>query len=361
MKKIFFVFLSSLFFFSLFAFSASAEEVDFWQEFKDILPSGSNFENQEDVISGVGIEAFLSEILTAFEGGKNEFLSFLSLVLGVVLLIASAETFGLGSESKFKREIDIGIVTISAILIFNAIRPVVFSVKDGISEMGGFFSSLTPILTAISASGGNLNSAGVQAFNMNITCSVIGYLSSSLLMPLSFMMFALVLADGVGGGRAAVLARGIKNTFMWVVGICSAVLIGMFSLQSLIATASDGAYLRSAKYAISGSIPIVGGTVSSALGALAGGLSYAKSTVGVASVGVIITMSLSVLLLLLLYRAALSAAVMILEFVGSNIGVKMFGAFKGAFDALVAIFSMTTLVCIFEIVVFIKSGVDIFG
>ncbi len=361
MKKTVCCIIFALIFVSVFTLTASAEETDFWEEFKEILPDGKEYNEESDVLSSVGLPALLSEILSAFSSSKGAVISFLSLVMGVVLIISVSECFGLWASDSLKKESEIGVVIVSALIIFGAVKPVIFSVKEGIEEMGKFLSSLIPILSGISLAGGNAGTAGVQALNMNITCSAIGYVSSSLLLPLSFMMFALALADGMGKGKSYVIARGVRNSFLWIMGICSTLLVAAFSLQSLIASASDGAYLRTAKYAISGSIPLVGGTVSSALGALIGGLSYAKSAIGAASVGIIVAMALSVLVMLLLYRAVISLGATVLEFVGAPLGVRTFSAFKSAFDALIAVYVMTTLVCIFEIVIFIKSGVEVFG
>ena len=144
-------------------------------------------------------------------------------------------------------------------------------------------------------------------------------------------------------------------------GIVSAVFIGITSLQTVISSASDGAYMRAAKYAASGMIPIVGSTVSASLGTLAGGLSFVKSSVGVSSVLVILGFAISPLALLLLYKAAFAISLIFLEFSSCTAGVRIFSAFSSALDTLISVYAVSVAVYLCEIFIFMKSGVNVFG
>jgi stage III sporulation protein AE len=165
----------------------------------------------------------------------------------------------------------------------------------------------------------------------------------------------------MGGGTVSGVAKNIKGLFNWILGIGTTVLLAAVSMQSIIAGAQDTAYLRAAKYAASGMIPLVGSTVSGALGTLAGGLSYVKSAVGVSAVMMIVTLALAPLVTLLLYRLAFSLSISFLEFMDAKGGVRSFSAFRSALDALIAVYSLSAVVYVSEIVVFMKSGVSVFG
>ncbi|MBQ9733923.1 MAG: hypothetical protein IJV74_06790, partial [Clostridia bacterium] len=82
------------------------------------------------------------------------------------------------------------------------------------------------------------------------------------------------------------------------------------------------------------------------------------SSVGSASVVMSLILSLAPLVSILLYRLAFSICIIFLEFSGSSGGVRCFSAFKSALDALIAVYSMSTLVCIVELVVFVRGGVS---
>lgn len=354
--------------FSLFSLSSFAYGEDggvsssFWSDFRDIIPEGSETpENEEEIISGVGIDALLSEILSAISGEGGAAASFFLMVFGIAILVALSESASPFENTAFSRHVSAGVTIIGAVLIFGRIGPLCFSVKESLVSLTDFFSSLVPILTGILTAGGNIHSAPVQALNMNITLSLISKLSSSLLLPLCFALFALALAGSVDSGGISAVSKGIKGAFMWLLGICTTVVLAAVSMQTVIAGAADSAYLRAAKYAASGMIPVVGSTVSSALATLSGGLSYVKSAVGISAVFIIMTTALSPLVSLLLHRFAFSISISFLEYMDSSGGVRVFSAFRAALDALISVYVISTIIYISEIIIFMKCGVEVFG
>lgn len=363
MKK---VFLCAVLFFaatSAFTVAASAkgsDAEDYWQEYLDAVPDGSVGGESEDIIDGVGIDSLLSEFAHAVGAGAGSAASFLVMLLGAAVLIALSDTVG-NTGGALSGHASVGVTVISSVLIFGRLGEVIFSVSESLRQLSVFFSAIIPVMSGILVAGGNINSSAYQAFNMNVTLSAVSYLTNTLLIPLVFAMFALALMSSLEGGRISSVAKSLKGAFMWVMGISTAIVIGAVSMQSIIASAKDSAYLRAAKYAASGMIPVVGGVVSSALSTLAGGLIYVKSAVGVSAVMVMVGLSLAPLITLLLYRFALSVSISFLDFMGSSGGVRSFSAFRAALDCLISVYALSCVIYISEIVVFIKSGVNAFG
>lgn len=347
----------------LFALPVSADSTadGIWQDYLGTLPDGVTApKDKSELIEASGIKALLAKILSAVGEKSGDALSFLTMLMGIAALCAVAE-LSPSLDGKFGQAVSAGLSAITALLIFGKISPVCFSVKESLESMTAFFSGILPVLTGILATGGSVNSAAVQALNMNLTLGAVSFVCTEALMPLVFALFALALAAGADGGAVSSVAKLIKGIFGWVLGIGTAVVIGAVSMQSVIAGAADSAYLRAAKYAASDMIPIVGSTVSGALSTLAGGLSYVKSAVGISAVLVIVTLSLTPLVTLLLYRVAFSVGISVLEFTGAGNGAKCFCAFRSALDALIAVYSLAAVVYIAEIAVFMKSGVSVFG
>ena len=106
-------------------------------------------------------------------------------------------------------------------------------------------------------------------------------------------------------------------------------------------------------------IPVVGSTVSSALAALAGSISYVKTTVGVSAVLVIITLAVSPLINILFHRLSFSLTISFLELMNASGGVRVFSAFRSAIDALLSVYVVSVIIYISEIVVFMKCGVSV--
>lgn len=361
MKKIFMCVLIFATLFLLFAAPALAADKseEYWQDFTEIVPEDSGIGNIESAAESVGIKALLGEILSAVSDGSGEVLPFLAMLFGLSLLVALGECRG--DKSSLSRHTSAGVLTVCAFFIFKAIYGICRTVSGSIEELSAIFSGLIPIASGILAAGGAVNSAAAQAFNMNVALGAVSYASSSLLTPLVFALISLALVSSVDGGAVTAVAKWIKGAFGWILGIGTAVIIGAVSMQSIITGAQDSAYLRAAKYAATGMIPVVGSTVSAALTTLTGGLSYVKNTVGVLSVMLIVVLATAPLISLLLYRTCFSVSISFLELVGASGGAKTFSAFRSAFDALISVYALSALIYVSEIIVFIRSGVTVFG
>lgn len=354
------VILVALFSFGVSAYDFSEGEQKYWKDFAEAVPEGKDYPQDEDeLLSGVGFDSLVGEIMNALRLGTGSAVSLFALLFGIAVIIAASESALPLENISLNRHVTAGVTVIASVLIFGKIGRICFSVREGIEELSAFFSALIPILTGIMTAGGNISSAASQSLNMNITLAAVSYISRELLMPLVFALFSLAMAASMDTGTVGAVAKSVKNLFMWILGICSTVVIAAITMQSVVAGAKDSAYLRAARYAASGMIPVVGSTVSSALAALSGGLSYIKTTVGMSAVLVIIILAVSPLINLLLHRIAFSISISFLELANSSGGVRVFGAFRSALDALLSVYVVTVIVYITEIVVFMKCGVSV--
>ena len=359
--KAFLIFLALTAFFCI-AASAESEDVadDILQDFYDALPEGEEqLSDSGQLLLRVGMDGLISEIISVVSDGSGALFSFFALLFGISVVFVLGEgashTFG-----SLDGAVPSGIFAIGSVVIFSQLSPVIKSVESGLGELSSFFSSVMPIFSALNVASGNMNLASVQAFNMNLTLSAVGYGASSVLLPLALALFALALVGSMGGEGAASVAGSIRGVFNWVLGIATTVILSAVSMQSLLASSADAAYLRAAKYAAS-DIPIVGSTVSGALSTLAGGLGYVRSTVGIGAVAVIVSLSLSPLIMLLLFRLSFSLCTSLLNFFGCTGGVRCFTAFRSALDGVISIYALSAVIYVFEVIVFMKSGVTVFG
>lgn len=342
--------------FAIFTLPAAASEGtrDYISDFENILPEGApDLSDSGALTSSLGIEGLLSIVLSALSGEGSAVLSFFLLLLGTALLsyISSLLSGGLGKSVGSA----VGILT--AAMIFRSLYPVFSSAMDTVDKLSSFFSLAVPIMTGVTLSGGGASTAAASALGMNFSIAIIAYLAEKILLPLITFSFALGLLSSLGDDSIRTLAGGIKGAIGWLVGIVTALLVGTLSLQTVVATAADSAAMRAAKYAAQGMIPVVGGTVSGALSTLASGLSYAKGVIGAGAVWVMLTTAISPLILMLLYRLALTLAASFSDAISA--GASQLLAFRYAADTAIGVYSLSVLTYIFEIILFILGGVPL--
>ena len=337
---------------------AYAEDYDYLiDDFNSIVPEGVEIDISDTSGNYLGIDMILKEIISSFESKGGELSLFFLTLFGFSILICIASRGRDADGEEIGKSVSVSVLMLASVSIFSSIYPLFESLKSSLLTLVNFFGGVIPVLTGVNTLLAESATAGVQATNMSITLAIIELFSVKCLMPLSFAFFTVSFIGGVGGSNISSFSKGIKDAFVWGVGIVSAVLAAVISIQSVVASARDSALLRAARYAASGTIPVVGTTVASALGTLGGGLAFLKSSIGASSIAVILSITLSPLIVLLLYRLAFSICSFFLEFCSVEDGIRCFNAFRNSIDAVIAVYSMSTLVCVVELVVFLRGGV----
>lgn len=341
---------------SSFSLCASAKEAeDYIEDFENILPdTGADISDPEGILSSVSVEGLLGELASVLSGRRGEIFSFFLLLLGASVLLTLASTAPEGCRSAV--ECGVGL-TVSGLLL-TRILPVFGQTLGSIGELSDFFAKAAPILAAISLSGGGGGASAVETAGITLAVSFVGEVLCTALLGAMGFSLALGLISPFGDSGVAALSSAVKGIFTWLIGISTAVIMGTLSLQSVVASAADSAAMRSAKYAASGMIPIVGGTVSGALSTLASGLSYAKGVIGAGAVAVLVTSAVAPLAVLLLYRLAFTVS---MRLCGGFSTSPVIRSFASALDMLIAVFSLSMLIFIFEIILMLKSGVALLG
>jgi stage III sporulation protein AE len=164
----------------------------------------------------------------------------------------------------------------------------------------------------------------------------------------------LIASFDTGQGISSV-SRGIRGWFSFLIGLSSFVFVTVLAFQNLIVASKDTVILRSAKYAISGMIPIVGSTVSGALATLISGVKYLSVSIGAVSVLVILSVMGAPLITLLFYRLCMGACITLTSFSGASYAERFFTSLRGAIDTVIAVLASSVMVYVLQIIVFMKS------
>jgi stage III sporulation protein AE len=334
----------------------------FSSELSKILESfyeliGEEYAHDAEAGFGVGVDSAVSSFFSLLFGGCGKIGSFLIMLFGVSVLFLACEKLGdLFGDSK--RMILSASGAVLSLPVIAALAELVFSVREDLEGATGLFSGLIPVFTAISATGGGAATSLAQGAGMSVTLSVCSVIIKDGLMPILMLMLSLGLLSSFDtGGCVAPLVKGLKSSFIFILGGITTATAGAMALQSVITNAQDSMALRGARFAISGMIPIVGGSISSALGALTSGVEAAKGTVGATALIVLIGILSAPLIQLLLVRVAFRLCNSFLEMTGGTLGARLLTSIQGALDALISIVAFSGVIYILEVIIFIKLGV----
>ena len=333
--------------------SLTEENIDkLLDEFSLILPE--EYEGKADIRStaeSLGVKRIFESVISEIKGAGDQLVGFLLTLVGIGLLSSLASL----TESEMGAVASRSVGVIASALMFDRLAFLLLGAVDSLREIGDFFAAVIPVCLAVNSLGISPTTASTQAVGMGLTMSVYSYVTARLVAPVVIAVFITSALSPVGEifGR---ISKGIKGVFLWIMGILTALIGATFSLQSVVAAAADNAAVRSARYAVSGTIPIVGGVVSSALGVLSGGVAYARGVVGGGAVAVVVSLVLSPLVTMLTYRTCLKAGVLFSSVTSSDGCAGVLSAFVSALDTLIAVYALSATVYIAELVAFLKVG-----
>ena len=203
-------------------------------------------------------------------------------ILLVVLLCGAAEGFSRdagGAELKFVPLC--GALSVTALAAGGLDSLIGLGVKT-VQELSEFSHVLLPSLAAAAAAAGAVGSATVQQVTTVFFVDLLVQLINGLLVPMVYLYIgALAAAAMLSEGRLWGIAEALKKGTVWVLSGTLVVFTVYLSAVRIISGAADGAAVKMAKAAISGTVPVVGGIISEVSETVLAGAGLLKNTIGV--------------------------------------------------------------------------------
>lgn len=152
---------------------------------------------------------------------------------------------------------------------------------DSIAQMQRQMQIVSPMLLTLMAASGGAVSAGVfrpaVAFLSNGICELF----TAIVLPTSVVVIALTFAGNLSPDvRCEKLGALFKSVNKWLIGLTLGLFTLFLTVQGIAASQYDGISLRTIKYLVSGSVPIVGGFLSGGVDLVLAGSSLIKSALG---------------------------------------------------------------------------------
>jgi stage III sporulation protein AE len=169
--------------------------------------------------------------------------------------------------------------------------------------------ALSAVFAAVYTGIGELGSGashGVWVFSLT---AVTEELCGKLLLPIMQISFASTLTStAVSGVNVSRFVQMLRNAFTSLLIFFMTVISVILSFQTVVAHTSDSLAMRGVRYAVSHSVPIIGGLVSDSARTLATSFTLMKNSIGLVAVVIIIVISLYPLITLTASKYALQLA-----------------------------------------------------
>ncbi|MGM9645984.1 MAG: hypothetical protein ACI3XS_04795 [Eubacteriales bacterium] len=221
-------------------------------------------------------------------------------------------------------------------------------------------NAFIPVMTTMYILNGSISTAAASNVSMLIFISVTEGILLAALLPLVKVCMCFSLVGSVNESfNLSGISKVIKNTFTSVIVFVMSIFSFVFSYKNIISQSSDSLSLRTAKFAVSSFIPIVGSSVSDALKTVSSSLSFVKSSCGVIAIIVIALIVLPVIISLILNRVSFGICSGIASVIGCERESKMLDEASSICGFILALTVCTALLFIFAITLFIKSSAEV--
>ncbi len=203
---------------------------------------------------------------------------------------------------------------------------------------GSFVESFIPAYAGVlAASGEGVLTQGMQS--MTFGCAVvITEIMQKILLPVLAVYLALCLVCAAGDFlRLDEVTGMISQSCGWTLGIMLSIFTLILSVQKMIAQASDTLGLKTAKFAMSTFVPVVGGPLSDALSSVTTCLQLLKASAGGFAVTALAVEFLPAVISLLLLSLCFKAAQIAAALLGVDAGKRLFSALSSGVSLLLGI------------------------
>lgn len=318
---------------------------------KPILPDPTD---REALDHALGLKSLLTLLIHTAQSEGNTLKGKILALFAVTLLFGSLSLFtGQTGISLFMQ----GAASLS---FFSLLYESTKHILVFFSDLAGLTAGLSPLLAALFAAGGGTASAAMASGGFASFLSVLTLFSTTLLPPLLRVLFALALLSALGNHTLIrELSKRISGLAILLFSVLSMLLLASLAFQSALASSFDSVALRTVKYTASSAIPLVGGTLSGALGALTASVSLLKSTLGGTAVIALFSLLLPPLLEVFLLRFALSISEGVAAFTEATALKEIISRFKGIMDLSLAALVIVSL--LFLLMLGVLVGLSPFG
>ena len=222
---------------------------------------------------------------TFFTNIKSSLPTFL-IIVSIAILCGIIQKFKCNFMSEGIGDIILFVCLITIIvLLINEIASIWNMSKNIIKNIANLTEIMSPIiLTLMVASGGNVSANVYKPAVAFLSNGVINIFLSIIMPLIAIMIIFYIISTFSSSLKLEKFAEIGASLIKWIIGIVITIFGVFLSVQGLTSATYDGVSIRATKYAISNSIPIVGGFIKDGFDLVVAGSILIKNVIGITSV-----------------------------------------------------------------------------
>ena len=335
------------------------------EELTEDLPETLFSSSTGDVATGVreigSFSFLLRRTLQTLHLSLEDAVRLLASILGLLLLsaVSAAARNAIGSETVGRAFA----FTSSLVVLLLMVR----MGWHGMEELRAYFERinaitavLLPLNGVLYAIGGNVGAASASGAGLSIFLTLLEEVVGKSILPFCGVCIAFALIGALDPApRVGSFLGTLKKNYTTALAFLMMLLNTVLATQTTLGGKGDSLAMRSARFAAGNLIPVIGGSVTELLRSVGVGIGYLRTTVGIATVLLLLLTLLPTLLRLYSLRIVWQLCASFAEILGCTGEKKLLDEFSSLNGYLIAAVLICSSVLILSTVLLIKSTVAI--
>nr|WP_297172260.1 hypothetical protein [uncultured Agathobaculum sp.] len=206
----------------------------------------------------------------------------LARVAVIVAITAAARGFSAAAGGDADALIDMAGALGCATVLLQDFSGVLSLCRNTLEQISVFSGVLQPVLATALSVGGNAATATVLQIATMVVFDLVIRLINALLVPAACAYLGIVAVDAAtGNGMLRGIADGIKGLTSGALKLILTLFTAYLTIAGGVSGSVDRIALKTAKFAVSGAVPVVGSVISDAAETMLSGASLLRSSIGV--------------------------------------------------------------------------------
>ncbi len=326
-------------------------------EVKDLLPGGQLTPSSlREMLSVQGVlDVLTNGLLSSVKAAVKDF----GVVVGIVLVFVLLQSLKNSLNSDYLLSaFEITAALAISVAVFAAVKRGYTASYNAIEDLAGFMHTLMPVMaSAITLTGAAVSSATLAPVILMAVDAAVRF-NATVFLPLLNIYFSLSLMAAVSDKiNISGMLKFVKNIISVGMGLILTLLVGVLSLQRVIAGASDNLAGRAAKFALGSFIPVVGGILKDVAETVFSAMGIIKSTAGVFGIVAIFIMLAPIVIRSLMYMLIFQFATALSKAAGESGITRYLENVGGVWSILCAVTVTEGMLMILSLGILLSVGV----
>lgn len=300
----------------------------------------------------------LELVLNYLLSGLNNVLKSFSAITVILIISSLFNALCSSSSNAVKNSFNISTSICVAIIIFKLCTSIASSTCSYLNGLNKIMECFAPLMATLYILTGNVTSGTIASASFVLFISLIENFLISFMLPIVNICICFSIIKSVGGYfDLSGISKSLKNTFTGVTVFVMSIFMFVLSCKSVLSQSTDSISIKTAKFAISSFIPIVGTTVNDALRTITSSISLIKNSCGIIAIIIIAIMMLPAIISLLLNRLLFNITSSIAKCLNCNNECAVIDEASSICGFLLALVLCTCILFIFALTIMIKTTV----